>query len=72
VDDFESYAGPEPVTEADAFEGYYGEADLLEESTAAEHPLASVFSLPRLAFDAMANGGWAPPSPWRSAGVCVT
>ena len=49
-----------PATEADAYEGDASvEADLLEEAEAAEHPLASVFSLPRLAFDAMAKGGWA-------------
>jgi hypothetical protein len=60
ADDFEAYDGLDAGLEAVTDEGdSFGEADLLEESTPAEHPLASVFSLPRLAFDAMAKGGWA-------------
>jgi hypothetical protein len=47
--------GAEPA-EAEAA---VAEADLLEETPASEHPLAAVFSLPRLAFNAMAKGGWA-------------
>ncbi len=48
--------GEDEVGEAD--ERGAAESDLLEEATAGEHPLASVFRLPRMAFDAMARGGW--------------
>ncbi len=58
-DEFEAYDEYEPSTEAEAYdEADLGEADLLEEAPATSHPLAAVFSLPRLAFDAMAKGGW--------------
>ena len=62
--EFEAYDELDPTTEADAFEdGFFEEdylaADLLAEAEGSDHPLASVFSLPRLAFDAMAKGGWA-------------
>jgi hypothetical protein len=39
-------------------EEYLPGSDLLEETPAAEHPLAAVLSLPRLAFDAMSKGVW--------------
>ena len=59
-DEFEAYDASEPSSEADAYEGSeLAETELLEETPASEHPLASVFTLPRLAFDAMAKGGWA-------------
>jgi hypothetical protein len=58
-EEFEAYDEYEPGSEADAYdEAEFAEASLLEEAPASEHPLAAVFSLPRLAFDAMAKGGW--------------
>ena len=59
-EEFEAYDELEPSSEADAYdEAELAEASQLEEAPASEHPLAAVFSLPRLAFDAMAKGGWA-------------
>jgi hypothetical protein len=59
-EEFEAYDELEPSSEADAYdEAELAEVSLLEEAPASEHPLAAVFSLPRLAFDAMAKGGWA-------------
>jgi D-alanyl-D-alanine carboxypeptidase len=59
-EEFEAYDELEPSSEADAYdEAELAEVSLLEEATASEHPLAAVFSLPRLAFDAMARGGFA-------------
>lgn len=59
-EEFEAYDEFEPSSEADAYdEAELAEASLLEEAPASEHPLAAVFSLPRLALDAMAKGGWA-------------
>lgn len=58
-DEFEAYDEVEPSSEADAYEEpESARADLLDEATPIDHPLAAVFSLPRLAFDAMAKGGW--------------
>ena len=62
--EFEAYDELDPTTETEAFEDGlleedYLAADLLEEAEGSDHPLASVFSLPRLAFDAMTKGGWA-------------
>lgn len=53
----EEYADLE---EFGAFEEEYElpEDHLLEVASEDEHPLAAVFDLPRLAFDAMAKGGW--------------
>jgi hypothetical protein len=59
-DEFEAYDAYEPSSEAEAYdEADLTGADLLDQAPASSHPLASVFSLPRLAFDAMAKGGWA-------------
>ncbi|MGH8932037.1 MAG: D-alanyl-D-alanine carboxypeptidase family protein [Egibacteraceae bacterium] len=59
-DEFEAYDAYEQSSEDEAYdEAALTEADLLEEAPASSHPLAAVFSLPRLAFDAMAKGGWA-------------
>ena len=58
--EFEAYDEIEPSSEADAYdEAEFAQASLLEEALASEHPVAAVFSLPRLALDAMAKGGWA-------------
>lgn len=59
TDELEGYeeAETEGAEPAEA-EAAVAEADLLEETPASEHPLAAVFPLPRLAFNAMANGGW--------------
>jgi LAS superfamily LD-carboxypeptidase LdcB len=46
----------EGFNEAD--EALEAEADLLSEAQPSEHPLASIFTLPRLAFDALVKGGW--------------
>jgi hypothetical protein len=43
--------------EAEEWEEQQG-VDLLAETPPSEHPLAKIFTLPRLAFDAMAKGGW--------------
>ncbi|WP_046769554.1 D-alanyl-D-alanine carboxypeptidase family protein [Jiangella alkaliphila] len=60
AEEFEAYDAFEPSFEADAYdEAESAEDRLLEEAPAGEHPLAAVFTLPRLAFDAMARGGWA-------------
>ncbi len=48
----------EDLEEFGTYEDELPEGHLLEEATEADHPLASVFALPRLAFDALANGGW--------------
>ena len=59
-DEFEAYDELEATREDEAYdEAELSEADLLEETPASEHPLAAVFRLPRLAFDAMAKGVWA-------------
>jgi hypothetical protein len=58
-DEFEAYDELEATHEDEAYdEAELTEADLLEEVPASEHPLAAVFSLPRVAFDAMAKGVW--------------
>jgi hypothetical protein len=58
-DEFEAYDELEATREDEAYdEAELTEADLLEEVPTSEHPLAAVFSLPRLAFDAMAKGVW--------------
>ena len=58
--EFEACDEYEPSSAANAYEVTdSSEAYLLEETPPTEHPLAAVFSLPRLAFDAMARGAWA-------------
>lgn len=62
--EYEAYDELDPTMESGDDEDGFSEedylaADLLEEAEGSDHPLASVFSLPRLALDAMANGGWA-------------
>ena len=58
-EEFEAYDAEEPSSEAEAAdEADLAAAELLEEVPAGAHPLAAVFSLPRLAFAAMARGGW--------------
>jgi len=62
---FNSNALEDAALEGEGFDGqeagetYVAGAHLMEETPARDHPLAAVFALPRLAFDAMARGGWA-------------
>ncbi|MBM7784425.1 D-alanyl-D-alanine carboxypeptidase family protein [Tenggerimyces flavus] len=58
--DDEEYADLEEFGTYGAFEeeDELPEDHLLEVALEDEHPLAAVFDLPRLAFDAMAKGGW--------------
>ena len=56
--EYESFE--EDSSEAEAGEeGYVVGAHLMEETPPMDHPLAALYALPRLAFDAMARGAWA-------------
>ncbi|MGE2713771.1 D-alanyl-D-alanine carboxypeptidase family protein [Mycolicibacterium litorale] len=60
ADEDEAYEEAETEgTDVAESETALAEADLFEETEATDHPLAAVFTLPRMAFTAMATGAWA-------------
>jgi hypothetical protein len=56
--EYEAFEDEDSEAEAGE-EGYVEGAHLMEETPPTDHPLAALFALPRMAFDAMARGGWA-------------
>jgi len=57
-EEYEAFDEAEAGEAEDWDEAAVEEAEMLEETPASEHPLAAVFTLPRMAFDALSKGAW--------------